>query len=272
MKGTKFMKKIGVVGCGAIGSEICKVINRQGIPCKLVSIYDTDLNKSKLLIDKLRNRTIKIAKSLKELVNSCDIVFEAATPATVYELSKICFPAKKDLFVMSAGGLIIYPSILKSAKKYKCNVYYPSGAICGLDGVRAAAAGKIRSVTLTTTKPLLSLKDSPGLKKYLSNNNININDIRKIATIFSGTTEKATVLFPQNINVSAALSLAGIGPRKTNVNIVVDPNGTKNIHQIEVISDSGRIFTRTENVPSPDNPKTSYLAILSAISTLKLIV
>jgi aspartate dehydrogenase len=105
--------------------------------------------------------------------------------------------------------------------------------------------------------------------EYLKKTKKTLENIKVPVEVYNGPTIKATKLFPQNINVSAALSLAGIGPTKTYVRIIADPTVDKNIHQIEVIGDFGKITTRTENLPAKANPKTSYLAILSAIATLK---
>ncbi|MFQ5952709.1 MAG: aspartate dehydrogenase domain-containing protein, partial [Candidatus Omnitrophota bacterium] len=123
----------------------------------------------------------------------------------------------------------------------------------------------IESVTITTRKPPKSIKGAP----YLSENNIDVEGIKEETVIFEGNALDAIKGFPKNINVSALLSIAGIGPEKTRVKIVVSPEYTRNTHEIEVKSKAGTIKTRTENVPSPDNPKTSYLAALAAIASLR---
>lgn len=259
---------IGIVGCGTIGTEIALAIDKQIIKTKLVSLYDIDKNKCILLKNKLQNQKPFIAKTLKELIKSVQLIFESANPKTVKEIAEICFPEHKDLFVMSVGGLIMYPEIFKLVKKYNCKIYYPSGAIAGLDGVSAAKFGKIKYIKLTTTKPLNSLKGSPGLKKYLAKSKKKLSRINKPTIIYEGNALTAISLFPQNINVSAALSLSGIGAKKTSVRIIAHPTFKKNIHEIEVFGNFGKIYTKTENIPSTSNPKTSYLAILSAISQL----
>ncbi|MDD5135955.1 MAG: DUF108 domain-containing protein, partial [Candidatus Omnitrophica bacterium] len=154
--------------------------------------------------------------------------------------------------------------LLKKAEKKGVRVYIPSGALCGIDGVKSASAGRIDSVTLTTRKPPRGLAGAP----YLKENKIDLDKITGKTIVFEGSAEEAIKGFPQNVNVSAALGLAGIGAKKTRVRLVTSPDYTKNIHEVEIVGECGRIFTRTENVPSKANPKTSGLAVFSAISTL----
>ncbi|MBA7660637.1 L-aspartate dehydrogenase [subsurface metagenome] len=169
---------------------------------------------------------------------------------------------------MSVGGLLGNEDLLDLAKKKDCKIYLPSGALAGLDGVKSASVGRIDSITLTTRKPPEGLKGAP----YIIRNKIDLDAIIKETVIFEGSANEAVEGFPKNINVSAALSLAGIGAEKTRVRIIADPNLKRNIHEVEVKGEFGRLVSRTENLPSPKNPKTSYLACLSAIATLKGIV
>jgi len=238
--------KIGIIGCGVIGQELIKTVdNLDGMD--LVGIFDLD-----------KERAGERFLELDELVDSSDLVIEAASPDAVPEVLGKAIDKGKDVMIMSVGGLLKDPADI--------NVYLPSGAICGLDGVKSASVGKIESVTLTTTKPPKGLEGAP----YIVENNVDLNVSEK-TVIFEGSAADAVKGFPKNINVSAVLSTAGIGPERTKVKIVVDPAADKNMHEIEVIGEFGRLTTKTENVPSPQNPKTSYLAVLSAVATLKQI-
>jgi len=170
---------------------------------------------------------------------------------------------------MSVGGIVSHFRKLSSlAKKYNAKVYIPSGAISGIDALKAAKIGKIKKVILTTTKNPLSFK---GVG-YVEEKRIDLKRIKKDTVLFSGTAKDAVKYFPQNINVAAILSIAGLGEDKTEVKIIASPEINKNIHEIEIESEAARIFTRTENILHPDNPKTSYLAVLSAVATLKQIL
>lgn len=255
--------RFGVIGCGAIGSQIARAIDRGIIPGKLVALCDLDREKTKNLLSSLKSKPE--VTNLKRLVQIVDFVIEAAHPDAVKKISAEVFQAKKNLLIMSIGGLLKNPEILVQAQRKGINLYLPSGAIAGIDALKAANLGKISSVTLTTSKPPQALFGAP----YLSKKKINLSRIKKKRIIFSGNAEEAIKSFPANINVAGLVSLAGIGAKKTKVKIVVDPKLKRNIHEVVIQGDFGKITTRAENLPSPVNPKTSQLAILSAIATLK---
>ena len=140
----------------------------------------------------------------------------------------------------------------------------PTGALLGLDAVAAAAEGKIYSVKMTTRKPPNGLVGAPHLVK----NNISVEGLNTAKLVFSGTAREAAAGFPANVNVAAALSLAGIGPDKTMIDIWADPAMTRNCHTIEVDSDSARFTLSIENIPS-ENPKTGKNVALSVIAMLR---
>lgn len=254
--------KVGVIGCGTIGSEIAKAIS--GIPgLELISLCDIEPNKAERLSLLLPEKPS--LDSLSDLISKVDLVIESSSQEVVKIALPLSIEKRKDMMIMSVGGLIGREDLLAEAEKKGIKVYLPSGAIAGIDGLKAASCAKVESVTLTTRKPPLALKGAPYLK------DIDLSEIKEEKTVFSATAEEAIKGFPANINVAAILSIAGIGVQKTKVKIVADPKITRNIHEIEIIGDTGRIFIRCENLPSPTNPKTSYLASLSAIALLKQI-
>jgi aspartate dehydrogenase len=166
---------------------------------------------------------------------------------------------------MSVGGLLGNERLLKKAAARGIKVYLPSGALCGIDGLKSASVGKIDSVTLVTRKPPRGLEGAP----YLKERGVDLKSISEETVLFDGSAEEAVRGFPQNVNVSAVLSLAGIGAKRTRVRIVASPGSSRNIHEVEITGEAGRITARTENVPSAANPRTSALAVFSAIATLE---
>ena len=253
--------KIGLIGCGAIGTELAKFIDNNK-EMQLVAIADIDENKINALKGILKNNHPETL-DIDSLIEKSDLIIEAASGKAANELlNKIINKDKKAMF-MSTGGLINSLELLKNSK---ARIYLPSGAIAGLDGIKAASVGKIKSITLTTTKPPKGFKDAP----YVLENKIDLDSITKKTVIFKGPAEEAVKGFPQNINVAATLSLAS-DSKRLKVRIIADPKTKTNTHEIKVAGESGKIKTKTENIPSPINPKTSYLAVLSAIATLKQI-
>jgi aspartate dehydrogenase len=259
--------RIGIIGCGTIGSELAVACqDRMAGGMNLVGICDQDEKKAASLQKVLRNK-VPILK-IDGLVKKVDLIVEAASVSISADILKRAVKNKKNILIMSIGGLIGNEDLLQAAAKAGIKVYLPSGAICGIDGLKSGNKGRIDFVTLTTRKPLKGLEGAP----YLKEKNIKLTDIKNEAVIFDGTAREAIKGFPQNVNVCAALSLAGIGADKTRVKIITSPDYTKNIHEVEIRGDFGNISTRTENAPSSVNPKTSHLAILSAIATLEGIV
>jgi aspartate dehydrogenase len=260
--------KIGIVGCGAIGSSLARaIISDFPQKAELASLYDTDIEKAYNLASKFNQKIA--ALNLEDLINKVDLVIEATKADTAFDIAKKAISSSKDIMIMSVGGIVEHYNQLKGlAEGKKSRVYIPSGAICAIDGLKAAGCGKINKVILTTKKPPKAFLGVP----YILKHKIRLDNIDKDTVIFEGNALQATRAFPQNINVAATLSLAGIGPEATVVRIVASPGIDKNIHEVEIDSDSGRIISISENVIHPDNPKTSYLAVLSAIAVLKQIL
>lgn len=258
------MKRIGIIGCGTIGSFLAKRIKKDfKKTAKIVGLCDIDNDKARLLALKLSKKVPVL--SLEKLIDKSDLIIEAASSVASAQICKKAIEKGKDIMVMSIGGLLGKSKLFSLARKKKVRIILPSGAICGLDGLKSAGVGRIKKVTLTTRKPPQSLKDAP----YIVQNNIDLEAVTGEKVIFEGSAKEAVRGFPKNVNVSAILSIAGIGPNKTKVRIVTSPEYMVNMHEVEVEGEFGRLITRTENVPFPDNPKTSLLAALSAVATLR---
>ncbi|MCX5708082.1 MAG: DUF108 domain-containing protein [Candidatus Omnitrophica bacterium] len=262
--------KIGIVGCGAIGSSLAKAVSRDfNKAAKLAALYDLIQDKSEGLSFKLTGKKDLAVDSLERLIRKSDLVIEAAHANCSLDIARKAVSRGKDAMIMSVGGVVGgFISLARSASLANARIYIPSGAIAGIDALKAAHLGKVRKVVLTTRKNPLSFK---GVK-YVQDKKIKLDKIKKDTVLFSGSARLAMKFFPQNVNVAGILSLAGIGSNKTRVKIIASPSALRNIHEIEIESEAGKVFTRTENVLHPDNPKTSYLAVLSAVATLILIL
>ncbi len=252
--------KIGIIGVGAIGSLLCKFIDKELPDCEVVALCDLDEDKAKEVAQGAESKPI--VTDIDTVIKESDLIVEAVSPSIVGSLLKKCIAHKKHLMVMSVGGIILNMDLLP---KLTGRLFIPSGAICGVDGIKAANIEEIESATIISTKSPKSLEGAP----YLEKNNVDLGKITEKTTIFKGNALDAIKGFPKNVNVSAVLSLAGIGPEKTRVKVICDPNIKRNMHEVEVIGSFGRLKTITENVKSPLNPKTSHMAVLSACATLK---
>ena len=250
-----------------MGTQIALAIDSGQIPATLTHIFDESKEKSALLVEKLINKPEIVENSHLLSSNPIDIVVEAASQDAVRDVSLSVLQNKKDLMIMSVGALLdesIYDILSDACKDFKKIIYLPSGAIAGLDGIKSVK-DELESLSITTTKHPRSLKGA----KFFETSDINLDEINSSTIIFDGIAKEAVSLFPANINVAALLSLTGIGSEKTGVKIIVDPNTDKNTHHIEAKGKFGKMTFTIENYPDANNPKTSRLAILSAIETLK---
>ncbi len=265
MKNQRRRMKIGILGCGAIGSGIAKSIPKQlKDHYQLSGLYDIDLNKTKSLEHSLQQGKL-MRSSLADLINHCDLMVEAVNAVQTRPLIRKALIARKDVLAMSVGKLLTAKDLFRLARTQKSSLLLPSGAIAGIDAIKAASLSQIKSIILSTRKPPISFENST----YVKEKGINLLSLKKEVILFEGNVETAVKYFPQNINVAATVALASLASEKLTIRIIISPRCTINSHEIEVSGDFGRIFTRTENIVCPDNPKTSYLAVLSAIQTLK---
>lgn len=259
--------KIGLIGCGAIGSRLAREIKfRFRNEARLVGIYDRDLEKARAL-----GRRLKLSPAIlppTQIVARCDLIIEAASAEAVGPLLLQVIAQRKSLLLLSTGGLLKHRRLLREASHLNVPVYLPSGALAGIDGVKAASLGGLKSVTLTTRKPPEAFRGAP----FVGRRRILLNSLRRPRLLFEGSVTEAVKAFPQNVNVAATLALAGGTSARTRVRVVADPTIRRNIHEVEASGDFGRLSIRIVNRPSPENPKTSRLATLSALATLQQIL
>ena len=261
--------KIGIVGCGAIGSSLAKEIAVNFRDRAILSaLYDIMPEKAQSLSRKITKNTKLSVGSLGTLIKKSDLVIEASAAAAAWEIARKAVSAGRKVMVMSVGGMVGHlDGLLAQAAKNNTQAYFPSGAISGIDALKAADIAGVKKVLLTTRKHPFAFSGVEYVEKKFK-----LSGLKKDKVLFFGSASKAIKYFPQNINVAAILGLAGIGMRKTKVRIIASPFVTKNIHEILIESKAAKIFTRTENILHPQNPKTSFLAVLSAIATLKQIL
>ena len=191
-------------------------------------------------------------------------MLEAASADVAGRVVRSALRANRDVFVMSVGGLLRDRSWLQLARRSSGKVYIPSGALAGLDGVKALAVGRIQHLSLTTRKPPRALAAAP----YVRAKRLRLNRLTRPQLVFEGSARRAVKAFPQNTNVAAALTLAaGDSAATARIRVIADPTIRSNIHELEIHGDCGRIHCRIESRPSA-NPKTSELAVRSAVATL----
>ncbi|MGC9517632.1 MAG: aspartate dehydrogenase [Methanomicrobiales archaeon] len=243
--------KVGIVGCGAIANIITNFAIEDKLGVELKFFYDKDIERAENLATLVDGTAVF---DIEDMLDKVDIIIEAASPEAVEKVVPPILDKGKNVIIMSVGALMDFElkdRLETLAIKNNAKIYIPSGAIVGLDGIKAASIGKIKKVTLVTRKPPRSLGISTDEKQVL----------------FEGTASEAVKKFPVNINVAAALSIAC--DMDIDVKIVVDPSVDRNVHEVHVLGDFGEFKTLTKNLRCAMNPKTSVMAAYSAVKLLK---
>jgi aspartate dehydrogenase len=261
--GSGAVTRVAIAGLGPIGSRVAKALDGGGIVgLELAAVSAENIGKHRPWLEKLGK--MPAALPIEALAEAADIVVECAPSRLVRSIVAPVVSRGKTAVVLSVGALLENEDLIGLAKSHGGQIVVPTGALIGLDAMTAAAEGTIHSVRMITRKPVRGLIGAP----YLVEHKIEIEGISEPLKIFAGTAREAAKGFPANLNVAVALSLAGIGPDRTMVEIWADPTVTRNTHRIEVDSDSARFSMVIENIPS-ENPKTGLITALSVIACLR---
>ncbi|WP_048192171.1 aspartate dehydrogenase [Methanobacterium sp. SMA-27] len=242
---------VGILGCGAIANIITNFAAEGKLGVDLKFFYDRDMERAENLASQVDGIVVL---NINDMLDQVDLVIESASPQAVMEVVPHILERGKDVIVMSLGALMdpaLRDHLDEIAKQTNSKIYAPSGAVVGLDGIKAASIGKIREVSLVTRKPPKSLGISTD----------------KETILYEGKARDAVRKFPLNINVAAALTIAC--GKEVDVKIIADPAVDRNCHEVHVVGDFGELKTTTQNIRCATNPKTSILAAYSAIKLLK---
>jgi aspartate dehydrogenase len=255
--------RTAIVGLGAIGKTLVEKLRGGGVPgIALVAVAARDGETAKRYLADVDD-SIRVV-SIADLPEVADLAIECAPAAILDQIARPMLDAGKRVMVLSVGALLGHDDLIEVARQRGGQIMVPTGALLGLDAVAAAAEGTIRSVRMRTMKPVKGLLGAP----YLVERGIDIAHIAQPIKVFEGTAREAAKGFPANLNVAVALSLAGIGPDRTVLEIWADSNLDRNIHQIWVEADSASFEMTIRNVPS-QNPKTGKITPLSVIAALR---
>lgn len=250
------MKKIGIAGLGAIGMAVSKALSDGIGGYELTGVSEVNPP----AICPAPNM------SFAELAQSCDLVIECLPPSSVHELAKEVLGRGKEMILITSSALLMHPEIKEYAEQGGGRIIVPSGALAALDAVRALSYLGIREARIRSTKPPKGFNGAP----YVVDNRIDLSAIDEKTLLFEGNALDAAKGFPANVNVAATLSVGGIGPENTRVEIWADPDAVGNSHEIEVSGQYSTITAKVSNTPDPANPKSSMLAAQSIVAALHM--
>lgn len=252
---------IGIVGCGTLGRAILAAVDEGRLSVPVAGVTSRTAETAQAYLVTLRRPPPFL--TLDEVIGRAALVVECSGGDTVPELARSTFAAGKDLMVISVGALLEHPELLAEARRTGCRLLLPSGAIAGVDGIKSACTGPVDHVTITTRKPPGGLAGAP----YLVEHGIDPTAFTEETEVFHGPVREACRGFPANVNVSATVSLAGLGPDRTRIRILAVPGLQRNCHTIEVEGEFGSLKVEITNIPT-ENPKTGRLTAMSIIRSI----
>ena len=268
------MKKVGIIGFGTIGYQIARSVESGYLSLARLS-FIVDLSSERLEVAKKlftnEKPTMFSDPDLlfdSESYKSTQIIVESASGAAVRQYAKQILSDGKYLIIFSVGELVddtLLKELESEAARHTGVIHVPTGAIAGIDAIRSAR-NNLHEITITTTKNPKSLAGAPYFDIF---EDIHLQELRHRTVLYDGDVRKAVRLFPSNVNVFAALALATGNIAKIKVKIVADPNIKVNRHEIDVRGDFGVLQIVASNIPHPENPRTSTLAVLSAVETVR---
>jgi len=254
---------VAIGGFGAIGQVIAERLDGGNPGLRLTAVSARDHAKAEAKMAGYQRKVPVLP--LAELADHADIVVECAPASVFREIAEPALSQGKILLSLSVGALLVHDDLVALAERTGGRIVVPTGALLGLDAVRAAAEGEITSVHMVTRKPPDGLAGAP----HLVENGIDVSALSQPLKVFDGSAREGAKGFPANVNVAAALSLAGIGPDRTHLEVWADPTVSRNTHRITVEADSARFEMTIENIPSGANARTGKITALSALTALK---
>ena len=256
--------KLAIGGLGAIGLAVARKVDEGGLPgFTLAAVAARDQDKARRILATFRAPPALV--DLAGLADAADVVVEGLPSSQFAAIARPAIARGRIFMPLSVGALLDHMGLVAEARATGARIIVPTGALLGLDAVRAAAEGTIESVTIITRKPPGGLAGAP----LLVEKGISVDGLKAPLKIFDGSAREAIVGFPANVNVAVALSLAGIGPDRTRIEIWADPGVTRNTHTIKLVSDSSDLTMTIENIPSQENPRTGKITALSVLACLR---
>ena len=256
--------RLAIAGLGAIGMRVARHVDEGGIEgLSLVAVSAHNQARARERMAAFANPPEVLC--LDSLGDAADVIVECVPAAHFMEVAEPALSNGRIFMPLSAGVLLGHPELIDLAREKGARIIVPTGALIGLDAVRAAATGGIHSVKLVTRKPPAGLADAP----HVIDNAISLDNLSAPKLLFSGSAREAAKGFPANLNVGAALALAGCGPDRTQVEIWADPGVTRNVQSVTVKSACADFTMTIENVPSEENPRTGKITAHSVIAALR---
>lgn len=254
--------RVVVVGFGTIGTVVSSLVDAHD-DMTLVGVVGRDRGRTEAAVA-AAGLDVPVL-DLGDIPGEADVVAEAAPPPAFESIARPVLAGGKVLATVSAGALMEHPELVELAQMTGGRVVLATGALLGLDAVRAAALGGIQSVTMITVKPARAFLDVP----FVQEQGIDIEAIEEPLCLFKGSAREGVRRFPSNVNVAVSLAMAGVGPDKTQLEVWADPGLQRNTHRIEVVADAASFQLSIQNVPTETHPSTGRITALSLFDAIR---
>lgn len=259
--------RVGLAGLGAVGLTVARRLAAGIEGLALACVAARDRGRARERLAAVGATDVPVV-DVELLALYADIVVEGLPPGEFARVARPTVDLGRIFVPLSVGRLLDHPELAPRARETGGRILVPTGALLGLDAVRAAAGGEIREVRMVTRKPPAGLAGAPRVVEL----GIDPDAVREPVKLFEGSAREGARAFPANVNVAAALALAGIGPDRTRLEVWADPQVDRNTHTITVDADSARFTMTIENVPTAENPRTGRITALSVVALLRRLV
>jgi aspartate dehydrogenase len=256
--------KVAIAGFGSIGKVLARRILESMPQFELSAVGARDPDRTRTIVVETLGRPLQVVVST-ELARHADVILECVPTPAFRSVVEPALQAGKTVITVSGAALLDHMDLAEVARAGGGKLILATGAIVGLDALRAARLGTITSATMVTRKPPKSLATA----KDVVERGKNLMALKEPELLFKGTAREGARRFPANVNVAAAIALAGAGPDKTMLEIWTDPAVERNTHRVVVEADTARIEVAIANVPSDDNPGTGRITALSMLAALE---
>lgn len=261
--------KVALAGLGAVGLKVAQWLDGEeagALGLRFAAVTASSEASARAKLSGLRSSPAYLPPA--ELAGAADVVVECLPPELFRDVAEPTLRAGRILMPLSVTQLLVNWDLTDLASMSGARIIVPTGALLGLDAVRAAAEGTLHSVTMRTRKPPAGLAKAP----FVLEQGLDLSNLSAPLKLYEGSVCDAAQKFPANVNVAVALSLAGAGPDKTHYEIWADPGVTRNTHVIEVDAEEVSFQMSIAGVPTQENPATGKLTPLSTIAALKGLV
>ena len=259
---------MGIYGLGTIGRRVASALHEGIEGLELCGVCSQSADKAAGFLATLQpaaaGRTVPVLDA-EDLARKSDVLVDCAPAAAFRTIAEAAMEHGRTLVTVSGAALLDCQDLIEHARKTGARIILATGALLGLDAMRAAAEGQIHSVRMVTRKPPRSLAEAPVVRAQ----RIDLERLTEPLCLFRGSALDGARQFPANVNVATALGLAGIGPARTQLEIWADPALTRNTHTIHVDADSARFQMTIENIPTEEHPGTGRITALSVIACLR---